>query len=202
MAFYLVHAGDGQARQRHYDGTESFMTTCSPEEIGHWAAAARLLVEGVPPVFCFDVLKARRWACVAVEDELENGAAARLAQACAAHGLVAGWSLEIPWEPGPWTPAAHRFTLSATGFTALSKDAYLGSCFVLAEDESRFAVTSDGDLYWMLAGPQTFVEAALGVSVETQLQTFSRVVRAYDGSLAGQRLAAVQMVAVAACAAV
>ena len=178
------------------------MTTCSPEETGHWAAAAQLLVEGVPPVFRLDVLKARCWACVAVEDELEGDAAARLAQACATHSLVAGWSLEIPWEPGPWTPAAHRFVLSSTGFTALSKDAYLGSCFVLAEDESRFAVTSDGDLYWMLAGPQTFVEAALGVSVKTQLQIFSRVVKAYDGSLAGQRLATVQTVAVAAYAGV
>lgn len=180
------------------------MTTSSPEDAEHWAAAAQLLVEGVPPVFRLDVLKARHWACVAIEDELEDDAAAQLAQACAAHGLVAGWSLEIPWEPGTWTPAAHRFALSSIGFQALSKDAYLGSCFVLAEDESRFAVTSDGDLYWMLAGPRTFVEAALGVSVETQLQTFSRVIKAYakNGSLAGQRLAAAQTVAVVACAAV
>lgn len=153
-------------------------------------------------MFRLDVLKARRWACAVVEDELERDAAAQLAQTCAAHSVVAGWSLEIPWEPGLWTPAAHRFAVSATGFTALSKDAYLGSCFVLVEDESRFSVTSDGDLYWMLAGPQTFVEAALGMSVETQLQNFSRLVKAYAGSLAGQRLAAAQLDAVAACAAV
>lgn len=54
------------------------MATCSPEETGHWAAAAQLLVEGVPPVFRLDVLKARRWVCVAVEDELVDDAAAQL----------------------------------------------------------------------------------------------------------------------------
>lgn len=179
------------------------MSICPLSDIEHWTATAKLLVEGVPPMFRSDFLKARRWACVAIEDELERDAAVQLAQTCAAHGLVAGWSLEIPWKLGTWTPAAHRFALSSTGFQALSKDAYLGSCFVLAEEESRFAVTSDGDLYWMLAGPRAFVETALGVSIAEQLHKFGKLAEAYatNGSLAGQRLAAVQAVAVASCAA-
>ena len=180
------------------------MNFCSPIEEKFWSLTAQLLVEGVPPVFRLDALRERRWACVAIEDELEGDAAEQLACACARHGLVAGWSVEIPWKPGIWTPAAHSFALSAADIQALSKNAYLGSCFVLAENEGCFAITSDGDLYWMLAGPQAFVETVLGVSIEAQLQVFNKNVGLYAGagSLAGQRLAIAQAVAIAACAAI
>ena len=98
-------------------------------------------------------------------------------------------------------PAAYSFALSSADIQTVSKDAHLGSCFVLSENEGRFTITSDGDLYWMLAGPQAFVEDALGVSVEVQLQTFSKNVDLYAdaGLLVQQRLATAQAVAIAAC---
>lgn len=178
------------------------ISACSPLERRQWTAAAQALVADIPPVFRPDVLKARRWVCVAMEDELERETAARLAQACAAHGFAAGWSLEFPWEPGDWVPTANHVALSPAGLEAVSKDVCIGSCFVLVEALDRFAVTSDGDLYCMLAGPRPFVEAALGTTVEAQLLAFGKNVEDYGASGArfGSILRAVQAVAVAACA--
>ncbi len=77
---------------------------------------------------------------------------------------------------------------------AVTKDICLGSCYVLAEANGRFAVASDGDLYWMLAGSDDFVRSALGRSVTEQAAAFGKVVDAYNkgGSLAAKRLTAVR----------
>ena len=179
------------------------ITALTDAERSQWTAAVQTLVEGVPPIFRLDALQVRGWVCVAIEDELQDEAAFRLATACADEGFVSGWSLEVPWTPGNWTPGAHRFALSAAGFVALSKEAYIGSCYLLADDRGGFAVTSDGDLYWMLAGPRMFVEAAIGRSIEAELQAFGRNADAYGGpaTKVGQTLHAAQSVAIASCGA-
>jgi hypothetical protein len=180
---------------------EDFPAECSSAEAASLLAGARALAHSVPPVLRSDLLKARRWACVALEDELEGDAVSRLAQACAAHGFLSGWSAEIPWAADGRTPATHRFAISARAFQFLSKDAYIGSCFVLAETAGGFALASDGDLYWMVAGPIGFVEHAAGQPIGDALTRFGRTALSYGNTVAGSRLAEVQAVALAACGA-
>ena len=177
------------------------IAAASTSEAAHWTAAALRLVEQVPPVFRLNAVQARAWVCVAIDDELEGKAAERLARACTAFSFTSGWSLEIPWTPGGWTPGAHRFVPSAPEFVAMSKGAYIGSCSLLMDDAEGYAATSDGDLYWMLAGPRAFVEEAIGRSVEAEMEAFGRSVDAYGGeaTIAGRVLCAAQSVAAAAC---
>ncbi len=157
-------------------------------------AAAQSLVVDVPPVFRLSVLQAHRWVCVALEDELDSEAARKLAEACAAAGFVRGWSVEVPWTTEQHVIASHRLPLTADAIQSVTRDAYLGSCYVLGEEADGFAVASDGDLYWMLAGPRNFVEASIGHSVAAQLSAFDKLVASYNPheSLAGKRLAAAQ----------
>ena len=175
------------------------LTPAFPAELARWSAAAALLTEGVPPVFRADALVPLGWVAVAVEDELEGDAAARLAQACIEMGPTSAWAIELPRPPANWTRSAFRVPVTAEGLEAVGKDGLIGSAYVLVEDASRFAVASSGDLYWMLAGPRKFIEAALGASVTELHKTFRKVVDIYGGeaTLAGQRLGAAHAVALA-----
>ena len=152
------------------------------------------LVKGVPPVFCSSFLKLHQWICVGIEDELEGEAVCKLAKACADAGFTHGWSVEIPWNAEQEIVASYQHRLTDIDIKSVTKNAYLGSCYVIVEESLQFAVASDGDLYWMLAGPQAFVEASIDCSVKMQLSAFDAVVASYNShkSLAGERLAIVQ----------
>ena len=172
--------------------------TLSDEEATRHRAAAAVFADGVPPVLRVSAMAERGWLCVAVEDELDGPAADRLANACAAAHYTAGWSVEIPWNPSQAITNASRLALTARAIESVARDICLGSPFVLMEEAYRFALASDGDLCWMLAGERAFVEAAIDATVEQQLAKFEQVVQAYSksGSLAGMGLNAVHAPAV------
>jgi len=150
-----------------------------PRELVDYGRIAHSLVEGLPPMFRLGELRRRHWVCVAVEDELVDEAASRLASACAERGFAEIWSVELPSSPAIPTTDVRRTKLTVESIEELRNDIYLGSCYVLIEAQGRFAVATDGDMYWMLAGPRDFVEAALGCRIETQSIRFRAVVEAY-----------------------
>ena len=159
--------------------------------------AAQALAVGIPPVFRLDALRRKRWVCVAIEDELEGEATDRLGAACLGAGFGHGWAVEVPWSAEHTVSDAWRLPLTPAGLRTVAKDVLIGSGFVIGEMSNRFAVASSGDLYWALAGDPAFVEAAVGQTLQAQLDEFESSVAAYSsaGSLAGPRLAAVQAVA-------
>ena len=165
--------------------------------------AAQALAVGIPPVFRLDALRQKRWVCVAIEDELDRGSAAMLGAACIEAEFGHGWAVEVPWSAEDKVSAAYHLPLTPEGLETVARDVLIGSGFVIGEMSTRFAVASDGDLYWALAGDPAFVEAAVGQTLQAQLDKFERVVTAYNSGsdpqdrwrLAGSILAAVQGVA-------
>ena len=165
-------------------------------------AQARSLAAGVPPVLRLSLLQSRRWACVALEDELEGEAAARLAHACSAAGFQSGWAAEVPWTAGERVPDICRFDVSTRAFQTVSKTLYIGSCFVMSEAGGGFALASDGDLYWMVAGPAAFVERAAALPIDEAVARFGAFAANYASTtLPGSILRTVHATVVAASAA-
>ena len=156
--------------------------------------------ESIPPILRTDVKKERNWLSAAIEDELMGPCTVRLAAACAEAGYRSAWSVEIPWNSAQSIVDASRLSLEAETIEKLTREVCLGSCFLLVEDDQRFAIASDGDLYWMIAGDRRFVEAAIGNTIERQIEIFGEVARKYSegSSLAGPRLTAVHTATIAA----
>lgn len=152
------------------------------------------IITGIPPVINPIMLEKHNWVCVGIEDELEGEAASKFARACANANFVNGWSLEIPWDSKQENVSSHYLSFSEKSIKNLTKGEYIGSCYIIVEDLSRFVITSDGDLYWMLAGPRRFVEEVIGHSIEVQLNIFEKSVATYNGreSSAGKILMVVQ----------
>ena len=184
----------------------TFLTEALVTPITDWKPilqAARDLAVGIPSVFRLDALRRKRWVCVAIEDELDGEATDRLGAACLRAGFGHGWAVEVPWSAEHTVSDAYHLPLTPAGLRTVAKEVLIGSGFVIGEMSTRFAVASDGDLYWALAGDPAFVEAAVGQTLQAQLDEFERVVTAYNSGsdpqdrwrLAGSILAAVQAVA-------
>lgn len=166
----------------------------SDAEIARISRLVASFVEGVPPIFRLEALASRDWVCVAVEDELTGSAARQVAVACADAEFTKAESIDIPWEQRltPIVPRLHDMT--ASDLESLRWDHFIGSCYVTIETMGRFAIATDGDAYWMLAGPLAFVEAAIGCPIAIQVERFQQVVAAYSrdpASILGARLSTV-----------
>lgn len=127
-------------------------------ERGSLTQAASALANGMPQTRQVEEPRKRRWSCVAFEDELEAQASKKLSIACKRHGFGTGYWLELAWTPSDRKPLAYGSDFSCDSIEGVSREKLFGSGFFMNELSSHFAVASDGDLYWILAGPIGFIQ--------------------------------------------
>lgn len=92
-----------------------------------------------------------------------------LGSACQAYGLHGGFVVPLPDEPR----CCYRTDFTSASFSALSNVDVIWTQFIVLDENQRCALLCD-DLFNTIAGPRSFVERALGMSVRDAMSQFLR----------------------------
>lgn len=130
---------------------------------------ARRFLES-PSSFSCEALKRLAWIAVPAENNLSEKHAAAIAAAAAAGGVRVAFAVST--EPEILVEAV-EVELTEEGLLAFDANCMLRVFLLVAEGES-FAILDEGDYYYIIAGPPSFVEQVVGGSIMEAQEEFLR----------------------------
>lgn len=122
-----------------------------------------------PTELNLESLKRRNWVAVPVRDGITDRLAVWMASAIADLGESTAVCVTTELDTGP---EAYKVTLSADGLLKFHYNCLLRP-FLLAPKSLAFVLLDEADYFFVLAGPRTFVEAALGRPLAEAMSAFA-----------------------------
>lgn len=124
------------------------------------------------PAIDFDAVRENGWACVPVEDAFFGDDVDRFVAAAGRLGATMLW---LEAEDGPILEKA--VPLEREAIEGVRLEAF--GWHALRDGSDRFAVVTDGDLFHAICGPEAFVEACIGMTVDEGLRRFAEDMSPY-----------------------
>lgn len=166
------------------DSTGRFNRIDEDKEIGDLRSVAGDILES-PVLIKTSWLKQQGWVIACVENPIDYLDAERLARAGNSRGFNASYALSTDVEG-----YAYRLTWSQEGILSFNRHLTLQRFLILPNHIPEYCVLMEGDYYFLVAGPETFVREVLCVSFDVANLMFRRYVEQMIGDAWQQALLA------------
>ncbi len=113
-------------------------------------------------------LEERGWVAVPMPDSIHENDAKNIA--AAASGRCSGWAICFMTERAE-RPEGFRVAMTSQGVLEFSLNCFLRA-FLLVPGSKEFAVLEEGNYFFIVAGPEDFVEEAVGGPLDVARREF------------------------------